>query len=114
MSVLNKSRTFIPNVPGMITYHNDGKGRDTYISMDNGGFWKRPVFMSKEESTNRHVTKSSSMLKMPGIMQTTRRISNLSGVLRVILPFMNSVSRWAARVYVSVFSLISGYKITNK
>jgi hypothetical protein len=57
MSVLNKSRTFIPNVPGMITYHNDGKGRDTYISMDNGAFWKRPVFMPKEESTNRHITK---------------------------------------------------------
>jgi len=57
MSVLNKTRTFIPNVPGMITYHNDGKGRDTYISMDNGGFWKRPTFMPKEESSNRHVTK---------------------------------------------------------
>ena len=57
MSVLNKTRTFIPNVPGMITYHNDGRGRDTYISMDNGGFWKRPAFVLKEEPTNKHVTK---------------------------------------------------------
>jgi hypothetical protein len=57
MSVLNKTRTFIPNVPGMITYHNDGRGRDTYISMDNGGFWKRPAFVLKEEPSNKHVTK---------------------------------------------------------
>jgi hypothetical protein len=57
MSVLNKNRNFIPNVPGMITYHNDGKGRDTYISIDNGGFWKRPAFVLKEEPTNKHVTK---------------------------------------------------------
>ena len=57
MSVLNKTRTFIPNVPGMITYHNDGRGRDTYISMDNGGFWKRPAFVLKDEPTNKHVTK---------------------------------------------------------
>ena len=41
----------------MITYHNDGRGRDTYISMDNGGFWKRPAFVLKEEPSNKHVTK---------------------------------------------------------
>ena len=41
----------------MITYHNDGRGRDTYISMDNGGFWKRPAFVLKDEPTNKHVTK---------------------------------------------------------
>jgi len=42
-----------PLQPSMIKYKNDGSGKDTYISFNNGGFWHTPGPLRTEKSCPR-------------------------------------------------------------